>query len=185
MLKKERFSSVGIETACSHHLPNPRPDAPIWSFDAVQERLVEAITYLWRVPGRVGPGELRASSFWQRVQLERSDWGANVSADEAPRVRGLTRREMAEMEEALGWIDHVPAGDTRQIVAAALIQLARGESRVRWTEVFKAMEKRGVHGFTNDGMRKRYGRALTMICQRLNKGTAQRQDLGGVEAVKP
>jgi hypothetical protein len=176
---------MGDQHRSSQPLPKPCSRLPIWSFDAVQERLVEAITYLWRVPGRVGPGELRASSFWQRVQLERSDWGMNVSADEAPRVRGLTRREMAEMEEALGWVDHVPAGETRQIVALALIQLARGESRVRWTEVFKAMERRGVHGFTSDGMRKRYGRALAMICQRLNKDAAQRQDLGGVEAVKP
>lgn len=154
------------------------PDGEYWSFALVEERLVKAMEALWRLPGRIGPQGYGVSALWAQVRRE---WGDYVDSDDRPRRPGLTRREVAEMEEALGWVDHVPPGDTRRIVAMALFQLAIMErSQVRWTDVFRWLERDGVRGYTTDGLRKRYSRAVTMICNRLNAA-----EKVGVEAVKP
>jgi hypothetical protein len=137
----------------------------IWTFDAVEERLVEAMSCLWRLPDRErGWLGTATMSLWRQVKRE---WGDYVDSSEEPRKPGLTRREVADMEEALGWLGHVPAGDSRKIVGVALRYLARGESRVPWVDVLARAGGKGS-GWTTDGLRMRYSRAITMICNRLN-----------------
>jgi hypothetical protein len=139
--------------------------AEMWSFDVVEERLVEAVRNLGRMPDRErGWLSTATMALWRQVKRE---WGDYVDSDEAPRKPGLTRRELAEMEEALGWVANVPEGDSRRIMGLALRQLAREDStRVAWTAVRRAMPDGA--SWTTDGLRKRYSRALTMICNRLN-----------------
>jgi hypothetical protein len=151
-----------------HHRSGVLPDADdgdFWTFDAVETRLVEAVRNMGRMPDRErGWLSTATMALWRQVKRE---WGDYVDSDEAPRKPGLTRREVAEMEEALGWVMNVPEGDSRRIMGLALRQLAREEStRVAWTAVRRAMPDGA--SWTTDGLRMRYSRAITMICNRLN-----------------
>ncbi|MEG3153013.1 hypothetical protein U1769_24230 [Sphingomonas sp. ZT3P38] len=141
-----------------------------WTFDAVQERLVEAMIICWRNPDRER-GWQTIRSAWPDVLREQSagDYdargGAHSSSDVALRPAALTRAEQAEMEEAFGWLDAVPVHD-RKLIGLAIVQLARGRREVSWLRLLKPMGLR--HG--SEGLRKRYGRAITAIATRMNGG---------------
>lgn len=144
---------------------DPREDArngSMFTFEIVQERLIEAIEMIWRLPDREA-GWLNASimPLWRQVIRERGvDY---VHSDERPRRPGLTRHEVDRMDQALSWMDAVP-DDDRKLVGLAIVCLARGMKQVPWMELRKPMGiKLGAHG-----LRKRYGRAISGICSRLN-----------------
>lgn len=141
-----------------------------WTFDMVQERLVEAIIICWRNPDRER-GWQRLRSAWPDVLREVSagDYDARCgdlsSSDVSIRPASLTRAEVAEMDEAFGWLDAVPAKD-RKLVGLAIVQLARGQREVSWLRMLRPMGlARG-----SDGLRMRYGRAIAGIAGRLNGG---------------
>lgn len=136
------------------------------SFDDVETRLVEAMRICWRLPDRER-GWLRLRAYWPDVSAEAGDYdargGDHRSSDVAIRPASLTRAEHAAMEEALGWLDMVKAND-RKLIGLAITALARGESRIPWRELLAPMGlKLGA-----DGLRMRYGRALSNIVARLN-----------------
>lgn len=86
--------------------------------------------------------------------------GDGTSADVTLRPASQTRAEIAEMEEAFGWLDRVPPED-RKLIGLAIRELARGRREVSWLDL---RSKMGVtHGA--DGLRKRYARAIHMICR--------------------
>lgn len=141
-----------------------------WTFDAVQDRLVEAMLTCWRNPDRER-GWQRVRSTWPEITREEGagDYDARgaggSSSDVAIRPAALTRRDVEEMEEAFGWMDAVQPFD-RIVVALAVTQLARGRREVSWRTVLRSMGLR--HGA--DGVRMRYGRAIAAVAERLNGG---------------
>lgn len=147
--------------------------ASAWTFDAVQDRLVEAIITCWRNPDRER-GWQRVRSTWPEITREQAagDYdargGDGSSSDVEIRPAALTRRDVAEMDEAFGWMDGI-APDDRKIVGLAIAQLARGRREVSWRSVLHAMGLR--HG--SDGMRMRYGRTIADVAARLNEAPAR------------
>ncbi|APR54838.1 hypothetical protein CA223_06765 [Sphingomonas koreensis] len=141
-----------------------------WTFEAVQDRLVEAMLTCWRHPDRER-GWQRVRSTWPEItrELGAGDYdargGESTSSDVAIRPASLTRRDVREMEEAFGWMGAI-APDDRKIVGLAITQLARGRREVAWRVVLRSMGLR--HG--SDGMRMRYGRAIAAVADRLNGG---------------
>jgi hypothetical protein len=135
------------------------------SFDDVQDRLVEAMLTCWRYPDRErGWQALRCA--WPEMTREAldADQDADTSADAALRSASQTRVEIAEMEEAFGWLDAV-APDDRKLIGLAIRELARGKREVPWRSL---MPKLGVRmGVT--GVQMRYSRAITSICNAVNR----------------
>ena len=156
----------------SFHNPSGTLPDDIWTFETVEQWLIEALLVLHRLPDReAGWRKVQTMSLWRQVQRE---WGDYVDSDDAPRGPGVTRRELAEMEEALGWLAWVAAGDTRRIVGMGLHQkLINYGAAISWTVMRKRFVARGDKGWTTDGLRKRYGRAIGTICERLNSLSAR------------
>lgn len=136
-----------------------------WTFDLVEERLVEAMQFQWRMPGD-GGSPFAADGPWHLIV---PDWGDLLARIEGGQSVGatlripLSREQIARMNEAMGWLVHAPEGDGRLIVLA-IRNLAAGRKQVPWTRLLRPMGVRhGAHG-----LRKRYSRAITAICEALN-----------------
>lgn len=147
--------------------------APAWTFDAVQDRLVEAMIVCWRDADRER-GWLRVRSLWPEITRDQNEGdsdargGHGLGIEPVIRPAALTRRDVAEMEEAFGWMDAVEP-DERRIVGLAVAQLARGRREVSWRAMLHPLGLR----YGSDGLRMRYGRAIASIAARLNGGNAR------------
>lgn len=139
--------------------PMSREVGSFWTFDAVQERLVEAVELWRRMPGD-RPSAAAKDGPWHLIQAE---WGDYADADAAPRRLPLSRAEYAAMMEASEWLGWVGERD-RRLVVLAVSELARGAAQVPWMRLKARM---GVR-FGADGLRMRYSRAITAIAVRLN-----------------
>lgn len=139
----------------------------LMSFDDVQEALVEAVRCTWRMPDRER-GWHKVRSLWPAIR--RHTWFGDYgeSASDAPPAPGpLSRREIAAMERALGWVEAVQ-GDDRRLIGLALRELARGEARVPWRRLLRPMGLK----IGSDGLRMRYARAMRLVVARANGGNA-------------
>ncbi|HVM38305.1 MAG TPA: hypothetical protein VM265_07965 [Sphingomicrobium sp.] len=142
-----------------------------WTFEAVEERLVEAMR-LWRrapdIEARFSLGG-RISSIWRSYCADRRDlaaWGALIDVEaEAPRRLPLGRAEIGRMTEASDWIAFVPDRD-RPLVMAVLTALARGARAFPWESYWRSLG-RGRPG--PDGLRWRYSQAITKVANALNR----------------
>lgn len=140
------------------------------TFGDVEDRLVEAMITCWRTPDRER-GWLQVKSNWPEALREMAvgDYdargGDGVSSDVALRPASQTRAEVAEMEEAFGWLSSVPPED-RRLVAVVITQLARGKREVPWLKLVRSMGQ----GHGADGLRMRYGRAIAMMAAARNGG---------------
>lgn len=145
-------------------------DRELATFGLVQERLVEAWGYLMRMPDRER-GWQRIGAVWPDISRTRRDyegWDPKLDRDVAPRKPGLRTVEVDRMEEALGWIGAVKERD-RKLLGVVLGQLQRADEP-EWH--FVAVDcGREVSA---DAYRKRYGRAITGICERLNAAEIRR-----------
>jgi len=139
------------------------------SFDDVQDRLVEAMLTCWRYADRErGWQTLRCA--WP--EISRDVWagdydargGDGTSGDVALRPASQTRAEIAEMEEAFGWLDAV-APDDRKLIGLAIRELARGKREVPWRSL---MPKLGIQRGVS-GIQMRYSRTITAICNAVNR----------------
>ncbi|MBY9062314.1 hypothetical protein K7957_05140 [Sphingomonas yunnanensis] len=148
-----------------HRLPRAA-----WTFGDVEDRLVEAMITCWRTPDREAAWQ-RVKSNWPEAlrEIAVGDYdargGDGTSSDVALRPASQTRREIAEMEEAFGWLAAVPVDD-RRLVALAIAQLAAGKREVSWSKLKRRMGV--VRGA--DGLRMRYGRAIALIASAQNGG---------------
>jgi hypothetical protein len=148
-----------------------RKDDAFWSFDDVQERLVEAYGFLRRLPDRE-QGWLKTAtmSLWQQVNatagmtaVEQAEWRLYRAGD-APRLPGLTRDEVERMEATLRWLEWVQP-EQRKVVHMAVGQLASGrQSRIAWGSLASDPTCPG----SADKLRMAYNRSVTRICNRLN-----------------
>ena len=109
---------------------------------------------------------MHSRSFWPETRPEPGDHDARGGDMVAPPIRPLplTRKDIAEMEEAFGWLDAVRERD-RRVISLALGWLARGHPQVPWKRLLRPMGLR--HGA--DGLRKRYSRAMRMVVIRANR----------------
>ena len=155
-------------------MDNYLPTIDFLSFDDVQDRLVEAMLTCWRYPDRErGWQTLRCA--WPEISRDvlAGDYDADgsdvISTDGAFRAASQTREDIAEMEEAFGWLDAV-APDDRKLIGLAVRELASGKREVSWSKLKAAMSiTRG-----SDGLRMRYCRAITSICNVRNGGNPSR-----------
>lgn len=153
------------------------------NFQTVEERLVEAMAVLWRSGDRERAW-LRGSTLpiWREVVAEHRD----ASPDDAAIVTcALTRAEVMRADEAMGWVAAwVASGDTRRVVGLVLSYLAAGNPRVDWPTIWeRAGGKRG--GWTTEGLRKRYGRAINGICSKLNANSSGGYSVSTSEIDRP
>ena len=144
-------------------LDNDPPVPRFLSFTAVEDRLVEALLTCWRYPDRER-GWQTLRSAWP--EISRDVWAGDYDArggdgtSAVLRPAAQTRAEIAEMEEAFGWLDRV-AADDRKLIGLAIVQLAKGKREVSWLDVMRHIGvKRGA-----DGLRMRYSRAIMLIAQ--------------------
>ena len=140
----------------------------VYSFQEVQERLVDALLCWRRMPDRER-GWQWIKAYWPEMRRH-NHFGDYADTEAVPRPLPLSREQIAEMEEASEWMRFVPERD-RQLVALALLQLARGVKQISWKAIRRAMNADvGTRGL---GMR--YSRALTAIARALSKTEVARK----------
>lgn len=159
-------------------------DDGFWTFDAVEERLIEAVALWRRSPGggrwpfagdapwqlmtrktRIEAGDFRGREMQLRMQAE--------DAEEAKRWEGrdrfgpLSRDDVARRDEASEWLGYVEPA-SRRVVILALVQLEAGRTNVDWLRIKRALgaeiESKGIY--------RRYTRAIAAIARRLNADPA-------------
>ncbi|WP_242149578.1 hypothetical protein [Sphingomonas sp. BAUL-RG-20F-R05-02] len=142
------------------------------SFEDLQERLVEAMRICWRHPDRERGWQFVRSA-WPEAMQEPEDYNARVAIEDYEPIRtaALTRADVGAMEEAFGWLDHVKPAD-RKLIGVAVTALARGDTRVPWGEL---TGPDGSLSGSADYARIRYGRAMSRLCDRLNRGAVVRR----------
>lgn len=143
-----------------------REEGRMYSFADVEERLVEAMRVMQRLADREA-GWLRVKACWPDIVREdaRGDYDARGVDMGPPPLRPLpaSRRDVADMEEAFGWVMVVKPED-RKLIGLAVTALARGQKQVPWMQLRKPMGvKLGAHG-----LRKRYGRAMHDVVKQAN-----------------
>jgi hypothetical protein len=138
-------------------------DQDLWTYEAVEERLIEAWLLLHRMPDREAAwlGQT-VMSLWRQVRRE---WGAySQDGDDVRLTLGARAAEVDRMDEALDWLGHVRPID-RKLVGLVIKIKARGYGEVPWALV------RAKLGWevSADACRKRYGRAIYGISHKLNR----------------
>lgn len=158
-------------------------DAPaLWTFGAVEDRLVEAMRFAWR--DEPGTFPFAKDGPWSLMTPEAGDYdkrGGDMDAPPMPRVP-LSRDERKRMGEAVEWLAllsdplvhpvrarrSVGGGCDARLVVLATRKLAaqRGERRdVRWSQLLGSMGmKRGAGELS-----RRYSRAVGSIAAVLHR----------------
>ena len=140
-----------------------------WTFEAVQEALVEAVG-LWRRSPGSGASPFATDGPWQWMVREgaKGDYdargGFDTSSDVPLRPLPLTRDEVAKRDAVSEWLGFVGAAQDRKLVVMATEYLARGRQRVPWRTIKHRM---GIK-FGEGGLKKRYDKSLFAIAAALN-----------------
>src|SRR3546814_8192793 len=90
--------------------------------------------------------------------------GDYADVEASPRPLPLSLEDYARMEQASGWLAYAREQD-RPLIALAVAWLAAGYQSVHWLKLRRPL---GVT-YGADGLRMRYGRAITAIARRLDK----------------
>lgn len=138
-----------------------------WTFEMVQERLVEAFGFLDRVTPS-GHNPYAGDGPWSQIVRDwRVDYGdrAAVVEDGARDRGGLNSVEVDRMEATLGWIKFIPArGNLRRLMGVVILQLLNGGSQPRWADVRRSLKTKQ----SNDVLRHSYSAAICRIAEKLN-----------------
>lgn len=146
-----------------------------WTFELVRDALVDASDLWWRSPGGVGAAYANDGP-WRLMLREgnHGDYdargGDGVSSDVPLRPLPLSTVEVARRDRVSDWLGLIDSPDDRRIVVAAIGHLARGRSRVPWRQIKHQL---GIR-FGEDGLRKRFERALSAIAVSLNTAGKRR-----------
>ena len=159
----------------------------LWTFDAVQQRIVDAVRAWWHGEGgrwpfasdgpwhlltREARADIKAEGL-KRSELDQLLAAAGAGAPE-PKVP-LSLAEIAERDEVTEeWLPMVSERDRRIVVLGAM-QLAGGRSRISWRDIRAKLEGGPAVSLvdlpeTTRGLGMRYSRAITAICKQLNGG---------------
>lgn len=129
-----------------------------WTFDLVQERLIEAMG-LWRRSPGGGKWPFAGDAPWHLVRKELFiDHDAGREQAKA-RPIPLSREQIRERDEASEWIARFVPERDRLLVVLAITQLAHGRAQVRWSEIRKRLSAE----ISPRGLDKRYRRAIAAI----------------------
>ncbi|SNS53509.1 hypothetical protein SAMN06295912_108131 [Sphingomonas laterariae] len=148
-----------------------------WTFQAVQDRLVEAWGFQ-RAVASVMPAGARASDGpWHLVIRDRADMAEqSLAGHELVSIGRATLRpeEVDRMDEALGWVVHVRADDVR-LLALAIGALERSGHRIAWSDIAPrcGLRTKLGHLMGPEALKMRYRRAIKDIAVALNGGNAQ------------
>ena len=178
------YEPDALAVDASKSLPSNGRDE-FWSWQAVEDRLVEAMGHWWRSHDRDARFSLggRISSIWRQSWTDRETLALIEQVDlprEAPKPLPLSRGDIARMDEASEWLRFVPEAD-RRLVVLALVKKAAGHSRVPWLKLRRAL---GVR-FGADGLRMRYSRAITAIANSLNSAANRQGCMSSPQMMKP
>lgn len=137
-------------------------ERPFYTFDMVEERLVEAMRLWWRMPDREkGWHAIRA--FWPEMRRH-NHFGDYADTEGSPRPLPLTRDQVKEMETVGEWIAHHVQERDRQLVVLALMERAKGRKQVRWSRIRLRLSA----DISRQGLWMRYQRAIRAIAEALN-----------------
>ncbi len=139
--------------------PVPGERGELIDFESVEGRLVEAFRTLWALPDPAPGPRLRMMALWREVAPERVD----IDGEGQAARPGVSRYEMARMDEALRWCEWLTP-EQRRLVGVAVAWQASGAGELRWSEI----RRRPRVETTTEALRKAYGRALSRICGKLN-----------------
>lgn len=137
-----------------------------WTYEEVQEDLVEARRLWRRAPGG-GRWPFAGDGPWHLVSKETAagDYDEKHGNEDAEaRPLPLSRAELRMMEQISEWLQYAPERD-RQLIVVVLSQLARGAKRVSWTKVQRRLDSEN----SSRGLGMRYSRAIAKIAQELTK----------------
>lgn len=146
-----------------------REEPEWWTFDLVREWLAEAAA-LWRRSPGGGSYPFATDGPWQWMTRsdQAGDYDARGGLDQRvevePRPLPLTRDEVALRDRISEWMRFIANMDDRRLVAMAVSYLASGQQRVPWRKVKRRL---GIR-FGEDGLRKRFERAISEIAKGLN-----------------
>jgi hypothetical protein len=137
-------------------------EAMFWTYDAVEERLVETVRCWWRMPGG-GGWPFASDGPWHLIRKEWEDWDAR---DPKPlRRMPLSRAEMRDMAEATEWLTWIGDDGQRRALVGGLLDRAKGRKRIGWEAL---RERLGEPELTGAAIQYRYSRAVTFIANVLN-----------------
>jgi hypothetical protein len=134
---------------------------PYWTYEDVEERLVEAALLWLRSPGG-GRWPFAGDAPWHLA--DRELYGPDVDKDEPIRPLPLIRAEVARRDEASAWLVHVP-DNNRRLTCLVLMEKARNNGRVGWIRIRRTMNI----PYGNEGLRRRYERSIAAIATALTK----------------
>ena len=148
--------------------------AGLWTFDAVEERLVAALCSARRVPDRERSW-LHVKAYWPDIrEADIFDYpGGGVDGVSHIRIRPmpLSPAQVDQMEEAESWLGRFLDEGDRALVVLALGWLAAGR-RIGWTRIARIMARSGPT-LTRSALAQRYIKAIATVACGLNgKGPA-------------
>lgn len=168
------FAAEGCADTPFHHPSTGSAILPrAWlTPDEVEEGLVEA-WLLWRRSPGGGRWPFAADGPWHLVSREagKGDWDARGVDGEAPppRETGLSTKEVARRDALSAWLQFAPDRD-RRLVCMVIEQLGRGRQRPDFMALRPMFPNAQGKALGADGLRKRYGRALTAIARGVGRG---------------
>lgn len=134
------------------------------TFADVEGRLILAVRLCWRE--EAGRWPFAGDGPWHLVEKEIELAGVGVEdGDERAGRAPLSHREMAERDEAIGWLRLVSADFDRRLIVLAVTQLAKGgrRARVSWLKLAKMLD-----AVSADALRVRYGRVMSALTACVN-----------------
>lgn len=137
-----------------------------WSFDLVEEQLIEMIQLWWRSPGE-GRWPFASDGPWHLV--DRHVFGPDVDKDAPVKPLPLSIAQIERRDRASAWLAMLPERD-RRLVCLALAQYAKGKTQVRWSSIRKALRL----DLSSSAMIARYDRAISALCVALNAAESRR-----------
>lgn len=146
-----------------------------WTFELVRDSLVEAADLWRRSPGGVGAA-WASDGPWRQMLREESkgDYdarGGDGSSSDVPlRPLPLNAAEVTKRDRISEWLLLVERVEDRKLVVLAIGQLAHGRARVSW----RRLKRQTGVPFGEDGLRRRFERAIGAIAVALNAAENRR-----------
>lgn len=122
----------------------------------VVQRLQDAHKAMALLPGSVGPSTLAAQSYGYVSEPHKGDKAGRIKLQPS-------RADIAEMDEAMGWLSHITNTTIRKIVSArSVVSSSTGKPAMSWARVGRSVGASAV------AVRDWHGRGINAIVRALN-----------------